>query len=88
MESVEEGVWAVVCVLGSTALFWIVFILYDYTTPDARDVYLRCYSGGSQIYDGMSKGGVRRLTSDRSYFFTDARDDRKTIIRADCVLKY
>tara|TARA_R110001606_G_scaffold134259_1_gene270604 strand:- start:17616 stop:17873 length:258 start_codon:yes stop_codon:yes gene_type:complete len=49
---------------------------------------VKCWSGGTLIFDGKSTGKVQSEKSSDGYFFKDAKDNKFKEVSGNCVITY
>lgn len=49
---------------------------------------IKCYSGDTLIYDGVSTGKVLSEEGSDGYFFRDSKDDMLKEVSGNCVITY
>lgn len=52
-----------------------------------KPVDVKCYSGGTLVYEGTSTGKIKSEANSDGYYFTDAKTKELVEISADCVFK-
>ncbi len=49
---------------------------------------VKCWSGGTLIFDGKSSGKVQSESSSDGYFFKDVKDNKFKEVSGNCVITY
>jgi len=50
--------------------------------------YIKCYSGGTVIYEGKSTGKISSEAGSDGYFFQDEKTDKLIEVSGDCLMTW
>ena len=57
-------------------------------TSFGNSAHIKCYSGGTLIYEGSSTGKVSSEQNSDGYFFRDKEDGKLKEVSGNCVIEY
>jgi len=57
-------------------------------TSYGSNASVKCYSGGTLIYDGVSTGKVKSEAQSDGYFFRDKESNLMKEVSGDCIITY
>lgn len=73
-------------------LFIVAIAIVGCTTATVpkfgSDACIRCYSGGAVIYEAMTNGKPRSVSTSNGYFFREKESGKLREVSGDCIIMY